>query len=104
MPTIPLSWWLIVATALFCLGLYAVLSRKNTIAILMGLELVLNAVNINLMAFQRYTRPQEVSGQIFAIFVIVIAAAEAAVALAIIISAYRQRQTIDVEAFDSMQY
>jgi NADH-quinone oxidoreductase subunit K len=80
MSSIPLSWWLIVATALFCLGLYAVLSRKNTIAILMGLELVLNAVNIN------------------------IAAAEAAVALAIIISAYRQRQTIDVEEFDSMQY
>jgi NADH-quinone oxidoreductase subunit K len=104
MSSIPLTWWLITATALFCLGLYAVLSRKNTIAILMGLELVLNAVNINLVAFQRYTAPQDVSGQIFAIFVIVIAAAEAAVALAIIISAYRQRQTIDVEEFDSMQY
>jgi len=104
MSTIPLSWWLVVATALFCLGLYAVLARKNAIAILMGLELMLNAVNINLVAFQRYIVPQQVDGQLFAIFVIVIAAAEAAVALAIIIAAYRKRQTIEVEEFDSMQF
>jgi len=102
--TIPLSWWLVVATGLFCLGLYVILSRKSAIAVLMGLELLLNAVNINLVAFWRYGAPQDVSGQIFAIFVIVIAAAEAAVALAIIIAAYRQRQTIAVEEFDSMQY
>lgn len=104
MSSIPLSWWLIVATGLFCLGLYVVLSRKSAIAILMGLELLLNAVNINLVAFWRYGIPQEIDGQIFAIFVIVIAAAEAAVALAIIIAAYRQRQTIEVEEFDTMQY
>ena len=104
MSSIPLNWWLNVATALFCIGLYVVLTRKNAIAILMGLELMLNAVNINLVAFWRYITPQEVSGQMFAIFVIVIAAAEAAVALAIIIAAYRQRQTIQVEEFDSMQY
>lgn len=104
MSSIPLSWWLIVATGLFCLGLYVVLSRKSAIAILMGLELLLNAVNINLVAFWRYSIPQEIDGQIFAIFVIVIAAAEAAVALAIIIAAYRQRQTIEVEEFDTMQY
>jgi NADH-quinone oxidoreductase subunit K len=104
MSSIPLSWWLIVATGLFCLGLYVVLSRRSAIAILMGLELLLNAVNINLVAFWRYSTPQEIGGQIFAIFVIVIAAAEAAVALAIIIAAYRQRQTIEVEEFDTMQY
>ncbi len=104
MSSIPLSWWLVVATGLFCLGLYVVLSRKSAIAILMGLELLLNAVNINLVAFWRYSTPQEIDGQIFALFVIVIAAAEAAVALAIIIAAYRQRQTIEVEEFDTMQY
>lgn len=104
MSSIPLNWWLNVATGLFCIGLYVVLTRKNAIAILMGLELMLNAVNINLVAFWRYITPQELSGQMFAIFVIVIAAAEAAVALAIIIAAYRQRQTIQVEEFDSMQY
>lgn len=104
MSSIPLSWWLVVATGLFCLGLYVVLSRKSAIAVLMGLELLLNAVNINLVAFWRYSTPQEIGGQIFAIFVIVIAAAEAAVALAIIIAAYRQRQTIEVEEFDTMQY
>lgn len=104
MSSIPLSWWLVVATGLFCLGLYIVLSRKSAIAILMGLELLLNAVNINLVAFWRYSTPQEIGGQIFAIFVIVIAAAEAVVALAIIIAAYRQRQTIEVEEFDTMQY
>lgn len=104
MSSVPLSWWLVVATGLFCLGLYVVLSRKSAIAILMGLELLLNAVNINLVAFWRYSTPQEIGGQIFAIFVIVIAAAEAAVALAIIIAAYRQRQTIEVEDFDTMQY
>lgn len=104
MSSIPLSWWLVVATGLFCLGLYVVLSRKSAIGILMGLELLLNAVNINLVAFWRYSTPQEIGGQIFAIFVIVIAAAEAAVALAIIIAAYRQRQTIEVEEFDTMQY
>jgi NADH-quinone oxidoreductase subunit K len=86
------------------LGLYTVLTRKNAIGILMGLELMLNAVNINLVAFGRYITPQEIGGQIFAIFVIVIAAAEAAVALAIIIAAYRQRQTINVEDFDAMQF
>jgi NADH-quinone oxidoreductase subunit K len=104
MTSIPLSWWLIVATALFCLGLFAVVSRKNAIGILMGVELMLNAVNINLVAFWRYVTPQDIGGQVFAVFVIVIAAAEAAVALAIIISAYRQRQTIQVEEFDTMQY
>lgn len=104
MENIPLTWWLSVATALFCLGLYGVLSRKNAIAILMGLELMLNAVNINLVAFNRYITPQNVTGQVFAVFVIAIAAAEAAVALAIIIAAYRKRGTVNVEDLDSMKF
>ncbi len=104
MLAIPLSWWVSVATALFIIGLYAALSRKNAIAILIGLELMLNAVNINLVAFNRYITPQNVTGQIFAVFVIAIAAAEAAVALAIIIAAYRRRATVNVEELDTMKF
>ena len=104
MPAIPLSWWLSVATALFCIGLYGILSRRNAIGILMGLELMLNAVNINLVAFERYITPKAVAGQVFAVFVIAIAAAEAAVALAIIIAVYRRRLTVNVEELDSMRF
>ena len=102
--TIPLYWWLIAAAALFCIGLYGALSRKNAIGILMGIELMLNAVNVNLVAFWRYITPQALTGQVFAIFVITIAAAEAAVGLAIIISAYRRRDTVIVDDLDIMKW
>jgi NADH-quinone oxidoreductase subunit K len=101
---IPLYWWLIVAAALFCMGLYAVLSRKNAISILMGIELMLNAVNVNLVAFWRYITPQALTGQVFAIFVITVAAAEAAVGLAIFISVYRRHGTINAEDLDIMRW
>ena len=101
---IPLYWWLIVAAALFCIGLYAVLSRKNAIGVLMGVELMLNAVNLNLVAFWRYTAPQALTGQVFAIFVITVAAAEAAVGLAIFIAVYRKRDTIIVDELDIMRW
>jgi NADH-quinone oxidoreductase subunit K len=101
---IPLYWWLIVAAALFCIGLYGVLSRRNAIAVLMGIELMLNAVNVNLVAFWRYITPQALTGQVFAIFVIAIAAAEAAVGLAIVIAAYRRRDTVIVEELDIMRW
>jgi NADH-quinone oxidoreductase subunit K len=101
---IPLSWWLIAAAALFCIGLYGVLSRKNAIAVLMGIELMLNAVNLNLVAFWRYITPQALIGQVFAIFVITVAAAEAAVGLAIIIAAYRRRDTVVVDELDIMRW
>lgn len=104
MTNIPLSWWIIVATALFSLGLYGTLSRKNAIAVLMGIELMLNAVNVNLVAFNRYIMPETVDGQIFGIFVIAIAAAEAAVALAIIIAAYRRMSTVTVEELDLLKF
>jgi len=104
MTAIPLSWWVTVATALFVIGLYATLTRKNAIAVLIGLELMLNSANINFVAFNRYTTPNQVGGQIFAVFVIAIAAAEAAVALAIIIATYRRRTTVDVEDIDSMKF
>jgi len=101
---IPLYWWLIAAAALFCIGLYGMLSRRNAIGVLMGIELMLNAVNVNLVAFWRYVTPQALTGQVFAIFVITVAAAEAAVGLAIIIAAYRRRDTVIVEELDSMRW
>ena len=94
---IPLSWYLIVAAALFCIGIYGVLARRNAVGILMGVELMLNAVNINLVAFWRYLNPTAVAGQAFALFVLVVAAAEAVVGLALIISVYRNRTDIDAE-------
>ncbi len=94
---IPLSWYLIVAAVLFCIGIYGVLARRNAVGILMGVELMLNAVNINLVAFWRYLNPTDVTGQAFALFVLVVAAAEAVVGLALIISVYRNRTDIDAE-------
>jgi NADH-quinone oxidoreductase subunit K len=94
---IPLSWYLIVAAVLFCIGIYGVLARRNAVGILMGVELMLNAVNINLVAFWRYLNPTDVTGQAFALFVLVVAAAEAVVGLALIISVYRNRGDIDAE-------
>ena len=94
---IPLSWYLVVAAVLFCIGIYGVLARRNAVGILMGVELMLNAVNINLVAFWRYLNPTDVAGQAFALFVLVVAAAEAVVGLALIISVYRNRTDIDAE-------
>jgi NADH-quinone oxidoreductase subunit K len=101
---IPLSWFLIVAAALFCVGLYGVLSRRNAVGILMGIELMLNAVNINLIAFWRYCDPMDLLGQAFVLFVLVVAAAEAAVGLALVIAIYRSRDTIIVEDIDLMRW
>jgi NADH-quinone oxidoreductase subunit K len=101
---IPLSYYLLLAGALFCIGLYGALARRNAVAILMGIELMLNAANINLIAFWRYVTPAALSGQVFAIFVITVAAAEAAVGLAIIISIYRTRETINVDDIDLMKW
>jgi len=101
---IPLSWYLILAAALFCLGLYGVLSRKNAVAILMGVELMLNAVNINLVAFWRYLDPLKVTGQAFAIVVFAVSAAEVAVGLALVISLYRRRKTVIAENVDLLRW
>jgi NADH-quinone oxidoreductase subunit K len=101
---IPLSWYLIFAAALFCIGLYAVLARRNAIIILMGIELMLNAVNINLVAFWRYVTPQMIAGQVFAVMVFAVAAAEVAVGLAIFISLYRRRNSISADEIDLMKW
>ncbi|MGB9299750.1 MAG: NADH-quinone oxidoreductase subunit NuoK [Anaerolineae bacterium] len=101
---IPLSWYLIVSAILFCIGLYGALAYRNAIGILMGIELMLNAVNINLVAFWRYITPEVLTGQVFAIFVITVAAAEAAIGLALIISIFRNRETVIVEDVDMMKW
>jgi NADH-quinone oxidoreductase subunit K len=101
--TVPLSWYLIFATALFSLGFFAVLSRRNAVAVLMGVELMLNAVNVNLVAFWRYLTPADLSGQIFVVFVFAVAAAEAAVGLALMISIYRTRKTINIDEINDLK-
>lgn len=101
---IPLAWYLIVAAALFSIGVYGVLARRNAVAILMAVELMLNAVNINLVAFWRYRTPSQPIGLAWAIFVLALAAAEAAVGLALIISVYRLRDSVVAEELDSLKY
>ena len=101
---IPLSWYLIVAALLFCIGLYGVMARRNAVAILMAVELMLNAVNINLVAFWRYTMPDRPVGIVWAVFVLAVAAAEAAVGLALIISVYRSRDSVIAEDLDTLKY
>ncbi len=101
---IPLAWYLTLAAAVFCIGLYGVLARKNAVAILMGIELMLNAVNINLVAFWHYNTPASASGQMFAIIVFAVAAAEAAVGLALIISIYRRRNSVVADEMDLMKW
>ncbi len=100
---VPLAWYLILAAALFCIGLYGVLSRRNAVAILMGVELMLNAVNINLVAFWRHLEPGAATGQAFALFVYVVAAAEAGVGLALIIAVWRTRDTVVLEDIDLLK-
>ncbi|NCF66013.1 MAG: NADH-quinone oxidoreductase subunit NuoK [Chloroflexi bacterium] len=100
---IPLSWYLLVAAALFCIGLYGVFARRNAVAILMSVELILNAVNINLVAFWRYMTPDRSVGMAWAIFVLTVAAAEAAVGLALVISVYRNRDSVVADDLDLMK-
>jgi NADH-quinone oxidoreductase subunit K len=101
---IPLSWYLLFAAALFCIGLFGVLARKNAIAILMGIELMLNSVNVNLLAFWRYRAPENVNGQAFAIIIFAVAAAEVAAGLALFISIYRRRNTIVADEINLLKW
>ena len=93
---IPLEHFLLVSAALFSLGVFGVLTRKNAVNVLMSIELILNSANINLVAFSRYSSAN-LDGQLFAVFVIVVAACEAAVALAIILNLYRIVKTVDLD-------
>jgi NADH:ubiquinone oxidoreductase subunit K len=101
---IPLSWYLILAAGLFSVGLFGVLARRNAVAILLGVELMLNAVNINLVAFWRYGDVMQMAGQVFTIIVFAVAAAEVAVGLALVISVYRRRNTVVAEELDLLKW
>lgn len=104
MEQIPLSHILFVSTALFFIGVYGFLTRRNMITMLMAIELMLNSVNINFIAFNKYLFADKLDGTFFTIFIITIAAAEAAVAIAIIIHLYRSYKSIDVEVADQMKF
>ena len=104
MNQVPLNHILIVSTALFFIGMYGLFTRRNMITMLMSVELILNSVNINFVAFNKYLYPDKLEGVFFTLFIIAIAAAEAAVAIAIIINLYRNFHSIDVEAADEMKF
>ena len=96
-----LNQFLLLGAALFCIGVYGVLARRNGVMVLMSIELILNAVNINLVAFSAFLH--DVTGQVFALFVIVLAAAEAAVALAIILQLFDKRSDVDVDRASTLR-
>ena len=96
--------FLTVGALLFCLGLAVALSKRNAIGVLMGVELMLNAVNITLLTFSRFSvSDRPITGQTFVVFVLTVAAAEAAIALALAVSVYRNRQTVDVDQIDLLK-
>jgi NADH:ubiquinone oxidoreductase subunit K len=99
---IGLSHYLIISAALFSLGIMCVLTRKNAVHVLMGIELILNSANLNLVAFSRYSSGN-LHGHIFAVFVILVAAAEVAVALAIVLSMYRILKSVNLDKADSLK-
>ena len=104
MNDIPLTHILFVSSALFFIGMYGLFTRRNMITMLMSIELILNSVNINFVAFNKYLYPDQLNGIFFTIFIITIAAAEAAVAIAIIINLYRSHHSIDVEEAGEMKW
>jgi len=99
-----LQYFLLLAAALFCIGIYGLITSRNAVRVLMSIELLLNAVNLNLIGFANYLDGTSIKGQVFAVFVITVAAAEAAVGLAIILSIYRNRDTIDMEQFNLLKW
>ncbi|HYV95345.1 MAG TPA: NADH-quinone oxidoreductase subunit NuoK [Chitinophagales bacterium] len=104
MSDVPLTHILFVSTGLFFIGMYGFFTRRNMITMLMAIELILNSVNINFIAFNKYLYPDKLDGIFFTIFIITIAAAEAAVAIAIIINLYRSHHSIDVEDATEMKF
>ncbi|MBX2954969.1 MAG: NADH-quinone oxidoreductase subunit NuoK [Cyclobacteriaceae bacterium] len=104
MEHVPISHVLMVTSTMFFIGAYGFLTRRNLVTMLIGVELMLNAVNINFVIFDRYLYPDQIEGHFFALFIIAIAAAEAAVAIAIFINLYRNIRSIDVEKVDKMKY
>lgn len=104
MNEIPISHILFLSTGLFFIGMYGLFTRRNLITMLMAIELILNSVNINFVVFNKYLWPGKLDGVFFTIFIITIAAAEAAIAIAIIINLYRTHKSIDVEDASEMKW
>jgi len=102
--TVGLYHYLILSAVLFCIGLFGVLTQRNVIKLIMSLEIMLNAVNITLIAFSLYVTPVALTGQIFAIFVMVVAAAEVAVGIGIVFAIYRNRESVDMENFNILKW
>lgn len=98
-----LSSYLTLAAVLFCIGLYGVLTKRNAIIVLLSIELMLNAANLNLIAFSKYGVNPSITGQIFSLFTISVAAAEAAVGVAVLVVLYRNRATVNVDEFDELR-
>jgi NADH:ubiquinone oxidoreductase subunit K len=104
MLSVGLDQYIILSAVLFCIGLLGVLTQRNVIKVIMCLEIMLNAVNIALIAFSRYVVPLALTGQIFAIFVMVVAAAEVAVGIAIVFAIYRNKESVDMENFNILKW
>ena len=100
----PVTYFLVLSALLFSIGIYGVLARQHAVLVLLSIELMLNAVNINLVAFSAYFQDLGVSGQVFALFVIAVAAAEVGVGLAIVILIFRNRQSVDVDDMSLMKW
>lgn len=103
MTDIPVTYWLFLAAVLFSIGLYGALSKRNAILILMSIELMLNAANINFVAFSHYITPETLKGQVFAIFVMVVAASEVGMGLALVLLLFRRRNTVEVDQFNLLK-
>jgi len=103
MNSVPINAYLLLALILFCIGLYGALTKRNTVIVLICIELMLNAANINLVAFSKLGVTPSLTGQIFSLFTISVAAAEAAVGVAILIAWYRHRQTVNINEADSLK-
>ncbi|PEJ58503.1 MULTISPECIES: NADH-quinone oxidoreductase subunit NuoK [unclassified Bacillus (in: firmicutes)] len=103
MTSVPINAYLLLALILFCIGLYGALTKRNTVIVLICIELMLNAANINLVAFSKLGVAPSLTGQIFSLFTISVAAAEAAVGVAILIAWYRHRQTVNIDEADSLK-
>lgn len=103
MSSVPLSVYLVLALTIFCIGLFGALTKRNTVIVLISIELMLNAANLNLVAFSKYGVNPSITGQVFSLFTIAIAAAEVAVGLAILISLYRNRKTVNIDEMDILK-
>lgn len=103
MSSVPLSIYLVLALVLFCIGLFGALTKRNTVIVLISVELMLNAVNLNLVAFSKYGVNPSITGQIFSLFTITVAAAEVAVGLAILIALHRNKKTVNIDDFNIMK-